>query len=686
MNKKNIKFLNNNLFNLNINELIIHVQHGIGRYKGLKTIKISGIKSEYLVIEYANNDKLYIPISSLNLINKYYHINQDIIPLNKLGSKSWKKKKKEISKKIFDNAAILLNIYANRSSESGFAFKKNKKKYLKFCKGFLFKTTLDQSKVINSVLNDMYSSKPMDRLVCGDVGFGKTEVAMRAAFVASCNKKQVVILVPTTLLAQQHYKNFLERFSKYSISIAVLSSFQTKKKQNSILKKIKNGKINILIGTHKIFFNKIEWKNLGLLIIDEEHRFGVYHKEFIKKNFNNIDILTLTATPIPRTLNMSLLGIRDLSIINTPPDKKLSVKTFIKEKNKKIIRQAILKEIERGGQVYYVYNKVQSIEKKLDYLSKLVPEGNFKIGHGKMKKKKLKKIIQDFSKNRFNVLLCTTIIENGLDIPSANTIIIENSDQLGLSQLHQLRGRVGRSFKQAYAWLLVSNLKKISKSSKKRLRSISSIQDFSAGFTLANHDLEIRGIGEILGTKQSGYIKNIGIETYMKLLKRAVKILKQGNKKSIKNLLNQETEIQLQIPTLLPKNYIADVNMRLSFYLKISSAKTLHELKLIKIDLIKFFGNLPQLAKNLILITKIKILSKKSNIQKIESNISGGIIKFMYPNNININWFSKFLQKKSKYLLLKNNNVLNFKKKFKTDLEKMKWIINFIRKLNKNTL
>ncbi|CAL4321091.1 transcription-repair coupling factor [Buchnera aphidicola] len=684
MKNKKIKFLSKDLFNLNFNQPIIHVKYGIGRYKGLITIETSGIKSEYLIISYANNDKLYVPISSLNLIHKYYNVPQERAPLHKLGSQSWKKERKKISKKIFDNAAILLNIYANRSSQSGFSFKKNKKKYLKFCQDFSFKTTPDQSKVINSVLHDMYSHKPMDRLVCGDVGFGKTEVAMRAAFVASCNQKQVVILVPTTLLAQQHYKNFLERFAKYSISIEVYSSFQKKNKQKSILKNIKNGNINILIGTHKILFNKIKWHDLGLLIIDEEHRFGVHHKEFIKKNFYNIDVLTLTATPIPRTLNMSLLGIRDLSIINTPPDQKLSIKTFIEKKNKNIIRKAILKEINRGGQVYYVYNRVNSIEKKLNSLSKLIPEGVFKIGHGRMEKNKLKKIIQDFSNNRFNILLCTTIIENGLDIPLANTIIIENANHFGLSQLHQLRGRVGRSSRQAYAWLLVSDLKKISKNSKKRLQSISSIQDFSAGFKLANHDLEIRGVGEILGKKQSGYIKNIGIETYMHLLQKAIKILKKGNKKSIQNLLSQNTEIELQIPTILPENYISNINMRLSFYLKISLAKTFSELKLIKSDLIKNFGDLPQLTKNLILITKIKILAKKSNIKKITCNISGGIIKFFYPNNINIQWFSKYLKKKSKELFFKKDNTLHFKKTFNTDREKIKWIIRFIKKINQN--
>ncbi|WP_343183345.1 transcription-repair coupling factor [Buchnera aphidicola] len=684
MKKIKTNIFKENLFNININQLVIHIQYGIGQYKGLQTIEISGIKSEYFVILYADNDKLYVPISSLNLITIYNNYNNNIIRLNKLGNENWIKSTKKISKKIFDTAVMLLNIYSNRLSKTGFSFKKYKKKYIKFCKSFPFKTTPDQYKVINSVLNDMYSSKPMDRLVCGDVGFGKTEVAMRAAFVASCNKKQVAILVPTTILAQQHYNNFIKRFLKYSISIETLSRFKSIKEQKKIIKNIKNGKLDIIIGTHKILFNKIQWNNLGLLIIDEEHRFGVYHKEHIKKMFNNIDILTLTATPIPRTLNMSLLGIRDLSIINTPPDKKLLVKTFIKKKTDKIIRKAILKEIKRGGQVYYVYNKVKNIQFKLKYLCKLVPEGNFKISHGQMKKNNLKIIMQDFYKKKFNILLCTTIIETGLDIPSANTIIIENADYFGLSQLHQLRGRVGRSYHQAYAWLLVSDIKKITKNSKKRLQYISSIQDFKAGFSLATHDLEIRGVGEILGKKQSGHIKNIGIELYLKLLKKAIKNLKKGNKKSVKNLLNQDTKIELQIPHLFPEKYIPDINTRLNFYIKISSIKSIFKLKKIKKKLIKLFGKIPKISKNLILIKKIQILSKKIKIKKIKFNNLGGIIKFFYPNKINIEWLIKFLKKKYKIWKIKNQNKLIFKKFFKNDQKKLKWIIKFLFKIKKN--
>ncbi|CAL4321062.1 Transcription-repair-coupling factor [Buchnera aphidicola (Periphyllus testudinaceus)] len=683
MKKNNLKLFNDNLLNIKINQPVIHIQYGIGKYKGLKTIEISGIKSEYLILLYANNDKLYVPISSLNLISKCNNYDKNIIRLNKLGNKNWKKETKKISKQIFDTAAILLNTYSNRSSSNGFSFKKNTKKYKKFCKNFPFTPTPDQYKVINSVLNDMYSLKPMDRLVCGDVGFGKTEVAMRAAFIAYCNYKQVVILVPTTLLAQQHFKNFIQRFKGYSVSIETLSRFKTVKEQKKIFKNIKNGRLDIIISTHKILFNNIKWKNLGLLIIDEEHRFGVNHKEYIKKKFNNVDILTLTATPIPRTLNMSLLGIRDLSIINTPPDKKLLVKTFVKNKTDKIIRKAILKEIKRGGQVYYIYNKVKNIELKLNHLCKLVPEGKFKIGHGQMNKNALKKVINDFYKNKFNILICTTIVETGLDIHLANTIIIENANYFGLSQLHQLRGRVGRSSHQAYAWLLVSDIKKISKNSKKRLKSISSIQDFRAGFSLARHDLEIRGVGEILGKKQSGHIKNISIQLYMELLKKAVKSLKQGNKKSIKNLLNQNTEIELNIPHFFPETYISDVNLRLSFYIKISSIKNIDKLKKMKLKLIQLFGKIPKVANNLILITKIKILSKKIKIKKLKFNELGGIIKFFYPNNINIKWLIKFFKKKYNVWRIKKNTLI-FKKCFKTDKKKIQWIIKILLKFNKN--
>ncbi|CAL4321255.1 Transcription-repair-coupling factor [Buchnera aphidicola (Chaitophorus sp. 3695)] len=684
MKKKYFKLLKKKNFNISINQPIIHLKHGIGRYQGLKTIETSGIKSEYIVILYADKDKLYVPVSSLNLINIYQNNTKKIIPLHKLGSDSWAKEKKKISKKIFDTAAILLNIYAKRSSHIGFSFKKNQKKYKEFCDLFPFKTTPDQSKVIDSVLNDMYSSKPMDRLVCGDVGFGKTEVAMRAAFIASYNNKQVAILVPTTLLAQQHYNNFIHRFSKYSIYIEMFSNFKTKKEQKYILKNIKNGKINILIGTHKILLKKLRWNNLGLLIIDEEHRFGVHHKEFMKKKFYNIDILTLTATPIPRTLNISLLGIRDLSIIKTPPDKKLLVKTFIRNKNEKIIRNAILKELNRGGQVYYIYNKVNKIQQKLDYLSKLVPEGKFNVGHGKMNKKCLKKVIHDFYTNQFNILLCTTIIENGLDIPLANTIIIENADCFGLSQLHQLRGRVGRSYHQAYAWLLVSNLKKITENAKKRLKSISSIQDFSAGFSLATHDLEIRGVGEILGSKQSGYIENIGLELYLKLLKKAIQTLKKGNKNITKNLFNKKTKIKLNIPALIPENYIYDINQRLSYYLKISNSSNLNQLKIVKLSLKKKFGKIPNLLKNLLSMKKMQIIAESYKIKQINFNNTGGEIKFLSSNTINTLSLVNYIKKKYKYWKLKEKNTIVFKKEFKTSKKKIYWIMKFISKLKKN--
>ncbi|NIH41243.1 MAG: transcription-repair coupling factor [Buchnera aphidicola (Periphyllus aceris)] len=684
MKKTHIKLFNEDLLHININQYVIHIQYGIGIYKGLITIETEGIKCEYLIILYADNDKLYVPISSLNLISKYNKIKNTNIRLNKLGNKNWKKEIKNLSKKIFDTAKTLLKIYSNRISKKGFAFKKFPKKYLKFCKNFPFKTTPDQSKVINSVLNDMFSSKPMDRLVCGDVGFGKTEVAMRAAFIASCNKKQVAILVPTTLLAQQHYNNFTQRFSKYSVSINMLSRFNTLTEQKKILKKIKNGNLNIIIGTHKILLKNLKWNNLGLLIIDEEHRFGVHHKESIKKTFYNIDILTLTATPIPRTLNMSMLGIRDLSMINTPPDRRLLVKTFVRNKENKIIRKAILKEIKRGGQVYYIYNKVQKIKNKLKYLTKLVPEGKFKIGHGQMNKNKLKKVINNFYYNKFNILLCTTIIETGLDIPLANTIIVEHADHFGLSQLHQLRGRVGRSHYQAYAWLLVSNIKKITKNSKKRLKSISSIQDFKAGFSLATNDLKIRGVGEILGTKQSGHIKNIGLQLYVKLLNNAIKNIKNSKKISIKDLLNKNIKIELNIPHLFPENYISNIKSRLSLYIKISSLNSIFELKQIKKKIETLYGKLPKLAKNLIFITEIKILAKQIKIKKIEFNKPGGMIKFFYPNNINIIWLTKLLKKKYKTWRIKDKNTLIFKKSFSKNKNKIQWIKKFLLKLKKN--
>ncbi|QCI22156.1 transcription-repair coupling factor [Buchnera aphidicola] len=680
----NYSHLKDNRFpELIVGSPIIHIEHGVGRYQGLTTIKTASIQSEYLVITYAQGDKLYVPVAYLHLISPYTATSAENAPLHKLGGEEWNKTKQKINKIIYDHAAQLLNIYANRKSQKGFSFKKNEKNYQIFCKDCLFEITLDQKKVIKSVLMDMCNSIPMDRLICGDVGFGKTEVAMRAAFLSVSNSKQVAILVPTTLLANQHYENFKKRFSNWNFKIEILSRFQNQTKQNLIFKNTKNGQINILIGTHKLLLKKIEWCNLGLLIIDEEHRFGVNHKEEFKKRYSNIDILTLTATPIPRTLNMTMIGIKDLSIIKKPPAQRLAIKTFIKEYNPLLIRNTVLREISRGGQVYYIYNKVQNIINIAERLSKLIPEASIKISHGQMNNVDLKKVMNEFYNNEFNVLICTTIIESGIDIPRANTIIIENSDHFGLSQLHQLRGRIGRSNHQAYALFLVKSFKKITADAKKRLEAIASINNFGGGFSLSNQDLEIRGIGELLGKEQSGHVKSIGFSLYMKLLKNAVDLLKNGKNVSFKRLSKNPIEIKLYVSSLLPENYISNVNTRLFFYKKIASAKNEKEIEFIQDELINNFGKLPVFSNNLISIAKIRLIAYKIGIKLIKFNKDIGIIEFNKKNLVNTEYLLSIFKTQPDIWKMESSTKLRFLYNAADDDLRLSWMLNLLKNLKK---
>lgn len=679
--KETSNIQNNHLSKLIIDYPIIHIEHGIGRYQGLTTIKTSSIQSEYLIISYAGGDKLYVPVGYLHLISPYTETSIENAPIHKLGGDEWSKIKQRIKKTIYDHAAQLLDIYAKRKFQRGFSFKKNEKKYQVFCKDCSFETTSDQNKVIKSVFKDMCSSAPMDRLICGDVGFGKTEVAMRAAFLSISNNKQVSVLVPTTLLAQQHYKNFKKRFSNWNVKIEILSRFQNQIKQNLIFKNTKNGQINILIGTHKLLLKEIEWYDLGLLVIDEEHRFGVNHKEIFKKRYSNIDILTLTATPIPRTLNMTMIGIKDLSIIENPPAQRLSIKTFIQEYNPSLIRKTVLREILRGGQVYYVYNKVKNIINIAQRLSKLIPEANIKVGHGQMKNVDLKKVMNQFYKNEFNVLICTTIIESGIDIPRANTIIIENSDHFGLSQLHQLRGRIGRSNHQAYALFLVKNFKKITSDAKKRLEAISSVDNFGGGFSLSNQDLEIRGIGELLGREQSGHIKSIGFSLYMKLLKNAINLLKNGRNLSFDELLKNSTRIELYVSALLPDNYISNVNTRLFFYKKIANAENEKQIEKIQDKLIKNFGKLPIVSKNLIFISKIRLIAYRIGIKFIKCNKKIGIIEFNNDNSVNTRYLLKIFKEQPDSWKMENSTKLKFSYNTDNDYLRLSWILNLLQNL-----
>ncbi|CAL4042757.1 Transcription-repair-coupling factor [Buchnera aphidicola (Takecallis arundicolens)] len=675
----------NNIFKLKKNEFVIHLKHGLGKYQGLSIIKNNNITVEYLTILYANHAKLYVPITHLYLIKKY---NTDIIntklTLDTLGCKKWKKERKKIFKNIHDSAIQILENHAQRMIKTGFSFKKQDQEYKLFCSSFPFKMTKDQKKVMQEVLSDMYKPIPMDRLICGDVGFGKTEIAIRAAFIAVKNNKQVVILVPTTLLAQQHYKTFKNRFLKHNIQIELLSRFQKKSVQLMSINKINTGETDITIGTHKILFNNIQWFNLGLLIIDEEHRFGVHQKENIKKNFSNIDILTLTATPIPRTLNMAIHGMRDLSIITTPPQNRLPIKTFVKTYSNLLIRKIILFEISRHGQLYYICNKVQDLTEKLNVLQKMIPEATFQIGHGQMNGSLLKKIMYDFANKKFQVLICTTIIETGIDIPTVNTIIIENADFFGLAQLHQMRGRVGRSNIQAYAWLLIRNKKIVSVNSKKRLDVISNIKSFGSGFELSKHDLKIRGVGEVLGKNQSGHAKNIELLLYMEFLNKTVKYIKNNKHLSLKQLEHEQPEIKLSIPTILPKNYISDVNIRLMWYKKIFSMKTQEALLQTKIDLINAFGDLPKEAENLIFATKIKILSQNISIIKLNSDNKSSTIIFDANNkSINTIQLLKICKVEFKKWKFNNQHSLQFFYYFENYIERIQWIFNILKKIKK---
>ncbi len=636
------------------------------------------------MLTYANDAKLYVPVSSLHLISRYAGGAEENAPLHKLGGDAWARARQKAAEKVRDVAAELLDIYAQRAAKEGFAFKHDREQYQLFCDGFPFETTPDQAQAINAVLSDMCQPLAMDRLVCGDVGFGKTEVAMRAAFLAVENHKQVAVLVPTTLLAQQHYDNFRDRFANWPVRIEMLSRFRSAKEQAQILEQAAEGKIDILIGTHKLLQNEVKLRDLGLLIVDEEHRFGVRHKERIKAMRADVDILTLTATPIPRTLNMAMSGMRDLSIIATPPARRLAVKTFVREYDALVVREAILREVLRGGQVYYLYNDVENIQKAADRLAELVPEARIAIGHGQMRERELERVMNDFHHQRFNVLVCTTIIETGIDIPTANTIIIERADHFGLAQLHQLRGRVGRSHHQAYAWLLTPHPKAMTTDAQKRLEAIASLEDLGAGFALATHDLEIRGAGELLGEGQSGQMETIGFSLYMELLENAVDALKEGREPSLEDLTSQQTEVELRMPALLPDDFIPDVNTRLSFYKRIASAKSEHDLDEIKVELIDRFGTLPDAARNLLDIARLRQQAQKLGIRKLECNEKGGVIEFNEKNNVNPVWLIGLLQKQPQHYRLDGPTRLKFFQELEERKTRMDWVRQFMRQLEEN--
>ncbi|MDP4546680.1 transcription-repair coupling factor [Marinobacter sp. MDS2] len=607
------------LSELRIGSPVVHIDHGVGRYKGLETISAGGESNEFLTLEYAGGSKLYVPVSSLHLISRYAGADEEHAPLHKLGTERWSNAKQKALEKIRDTAAELLDVYARREARKGFQFEDPKEAYRAFAAGFPFEETPDQQVAIQAVFEDMTSEQPMDRLVCGDVGFGKTEVAMRAAFLATWSGKQVAVLVPTTLLAQQHYESFRDRFSDTPVSIELLSRFRSSTQTSKAMSAIEEGKADIVIGTHKLLQGDVKFKNLGLVIIDEEHRFGVQQKEKLKALRAEVDMLNLTATPIPRTLNMAMGHLRDLSIIATPPARRLSVKTFVRQRDEAMVKEAILREILRGGQVYFLHNDVSTIEKTAEDLRRLIPEARVGVGHGQMRERQLEQVMSDFYHKRFNVLVCTTIVETGIDVPSANTIIIERADKFGLAQLHQLRGRVGRSHHQAYAYLLTPPPKSISADAKKRLDAISEAQDLGAGFMLATHDLEIRGAGELLGEEQSGQIESIGFTLYMQLLDEAVKAIREGRTPNAELPLSHGTEMNLRIPAIIPEDYLPDVHNRLMLYKRIASVKDEGELKELQVEMIDRFGLLPEPAKNLVRQTQLRLMAEALGIDKVDA-------------------------------------------------------------------
>jgi transcription-repair coupling factor (superfamily II helicase) len=657
----NSDFVIKSLTELKEGSAVVHLDHGVGRYRGLENFSVEDQLTEFVVLEYAEGAKLYVPVANLHMITRYGGTDPENAPLHKLGSDQWQKAKRKAAEKVIDVAAELLDIHARRAAQQGKSFSIPQTDYQLFSNSFDFEETPDQLDTIKAVLADMANPRPMDRLVCGDVGFGKTEVAMRAAFIAVSNHKQVAILAPTTLLAQQHYESFRDRFADWPVSIRLLSRFVSSTKQQEALAELANGKADIVIGTHKLLQESIKYKDLGLLIIDEEHRFGVRQKDRLLSLRANVDVLTLTATPIPRTLNMAMSALRDLSIIATPPARRLSVLTFIREFNEPLIKEAIHRELLRGGQVFYLHNNVRTIEKTAESIRNLVPEARVVVGHGQLRESELERVMSDFYHKRSNVLVCSTIIETGIDIPNANTIIIDRADTFGLAQLHQLRGRVGRSHHQAYAYLLTPHPRSLTADAVKRLEAISSADTLGAGFTLASHDLEIRGAGELLGEEQSGHMQNIGFTLYSEMLEQTVALMKAGKVPKPDQALFVNTEINLRIPALLPEDYLGDIQTRLLLYKRLANAANHEELLELKVEMIDRFGLLPEPAQNLLAVTALKLRAQKLGIEKLEGATGGGRIRFCTNTLIDPLKLVELIQSEPANYSLKGANELVFR-------------------------
>jgi len=617
---------------------IVHVDHGVGRYRGLTIMTIDGMPTEFLTLEYAGGDLLHVPVASLHMVSRYTGTSADGAPLHKLGSDQWEKARRKAASRIRDVAAELLELYARRAARQTTRPTAEQHDYAAFAAGFPFEPTEDQASAIEAVVSDLSSGKPMDRLVCGDVGFGKTEVALRAAFLTVSQGRQVAVLVPTTLLAQQHYQTFADRFADWPVSVEVLSRFRSAQDSRKALDGIAAGSVDIVIGTHRLLQGDMHFKNLGLIIVDEEHRFGVRHKERLKALRTEADVLTLTATPIPRTLNMALGRLRDLSLIATPPETRLSIKTFVTRFAGRVVREACLRELKRGGQVYFVHNHIEDIEKIAAELARLVPEARIEIAHGQMRERDLEQVMVDFHHRRFHILVCTAIIESGLDIPSANTIIINRADRFGLAQLHQLRGRVGRSHHQAFAYLLTPPREALTADAEKRLDAIAALEDLGSGFMLSTHDMEIRGAGELLGEGQSGQIQEIGFELYNEMLARTVKALQEGLEPGLENATERMTEINLHLPALLPDEYMPDVHLRLVHYKRIASARTNDALRELQVELVDRFGRLPDATRHLFRMTALRLRAEPLSIRRIDASPVGGFVEFGPRTTVSPAW------------------------------------------------
>lgn len=665
------------LTELTLGAPVVHIDHGVGRYQGLQTLSVDGQETEFLTLTYQEEAKLYVPVSSLHMISRYTGAEEGLAPLHRLGGDTWTKAKRKAAEQVRDVAAELLNIYARRAAREGFAYPAPDQAYAQFARAFPFEETADQQSAIESVIADMLQDKPMDRLICGDVGFGKTEVAMRAAFLAVQSGRQVAILVPTTLLAQQHTETFKDRFADWPVNIESISRFKTKKEQQGVVERMRAGTMDIVIGTHALLQEGLDFKNLGLLIIDEEHRFGVRQKEKLKSLRAEVDILTLTATPIPRTLNMAMSGMRDLSIIATPPARRLSIKTFVRQRNDGLVKEAIQRELMRGGQVYYLHNEVKTIENTADKIAELVPQATIAIGHGQMRERELEQVMSDFYHKRANVLVCTTIIETGIDVPNANTIIMDRADKFGLAQIHQLRGRVGRSHHQAYAYLLTPHPKAMTSDATKRLDAISDAEDLGAGFILATHDLEIRGAGELLGDEQTGNLQTIGYSLYMEMLDRAVKAIQDGKTPNLDRPLKEGVEVNLHLPALIPDDYLPDVHTRLVLYKRISNAENEEQLRELQVEMIDRFGLLPDPVKHLFRITLVKLQAENLGIKKLDAGAEGGKIEFDQETVVDPGSIVALVQSEPHRYRLATANQLTFSDK----MEKPETRFNKVEKL-----